>query len=56
MAHKIHSLEPCVVPNEDNRTAQGVPNDDYTEPNVRQPASGHKGSKQISVSPHQVPC
>jgi hypothetical protein len=46
------SLEPCVVPNEDdNRIAQGVPNDDYTEPNVHQPASGHKGSKQISVSP-----
>jgi hypothetical protein len=40
-----HSLEPCVVPNEDNRTAQGVPNDDYTKPNVLQPASGHKGSK-----------
>jgi len=46
-----HSPEPCVVPNEDdNITAQGVPNDDCTEPNVRKPASGHKGSKQISVS------
>jgi hypothetical protein len=45
-----HSPKPCVVPNEDdNRTAQDVPNDDCNEPNVCKPTSGHKGFKQISA-------
>jgi hypothetical protein len=48
--HNPHSPKPCVVSNEDdNRTAQDVPNDNCNEPNVCKPTSGHKGSIQISA-------
>jgi hypothetical protein len=40
-----HSPKPCVVPNEDdNRTAQDVPNDNCNEPNVCKPTSAHKSN------------
>jgi hypothetical protein len=39
-----------MVPNEDDyRTTQDVPNDDYNEPNVSKLTFGHKGSKEISA-------